>query len=226
VVCGAREHEHEARAVDDVMLGAGILAGTGVYAARDFAVGEEVVTYRLQPLDEADYLALPAGEGLFVHSFGGRRYLYPVPARFVNHSDDPSCIQDFDRCCDIALRPISKNESITIDATHETARELDTFLDAHREALEKRSVRLLGELVDSDATLWLRGRAVSGRDAVVAALLSSKHTAVVDVEWLVGTGRWEALCAADTETCDGPLHLTMLLKVVAGNWQMIYQHTG
>jgi hypothetical protein len=46
------------------------------------------------------------------------------------------------------------------------------------------------------------------------------------VEWLVGTGRWEALCSAETETSAGRPHLTVLLKVVAGNWQIVYQHVG
>jgi hypothetical protein len=46
-----------------------------------------VVSYQLKEIDEAAYMALPAGEDLFVHSYGGRRYLYPAPARFVNHSE-------------------------------------------------------------------------------------------------------------------------------------------
>jgi hypothetical protein len=204
------------------MLGVGNLAGRGVYAARGFAVGEVVVSYQLQPIDEAGYLALPAGEELFVHSFGGRRYVYPSPARFVNHSDDPSCYQDFDGCCDIALRPIGEGEPITIDANQETARELDTFLGAYQEALVGRSAQLLGALVDVDAVLWLHARAAEGRDAVVAGLLDSGPLSLSRIKWLVGTGRWEAVCSADV--ADG--HLTMLLKVVAGNWQLRYQHLG
>jgi hypothetical protein len=212
--------------VDDLTLGVGTLAGRGVYAARDFSSGDVVVTYQLQPLNEVDYLDLPAGEDLFVHSYGGRRYLYPAPARFVNHSDDPSCFQDFDRCCNIALRPIAKGEPITIDSNHETARELDTFLDAYHRALDGRSVPLLGALVDTEACLWVPGQASRGRDAVVAALLNSDQAALSSVEWRVGTGRWEAICSAGTETAEGLRHLTMLLKIVAGNWQMVYQHTG
>jgi hypothetical protein len=45
---------------------------------------------------------------------------------------------------------------------------------------------------------------------------------LTDVQWLVGTGRWEALCSAQA----GDRHLTMLLKVIAGNWQIVYQHLG
>ncbi|MFC4072894.1 SET domain-containing protein-lysine N-methyltransferase [Actinoplanes subglobosus] len=202
--------------MSDVVLGPGDLAGTGVYAARDFEAGEVVVPYRLTPLDEAAYLALPPGEDLFVHSYGGRRYLYPAPARFVNHSGDPSCHQDFDRGCDVALRPIARGEAITIDAGLETARELSTFLDAYRER------RDLAGLVDADAVLWVSGRVSRGRDAVTATLLDAATGPLTGVEWLVGTGRWEALCSAE----EAGRHVTMLLKVIRGNWQMVYQHRG
>jgi len=212
--------------MDAVRIGAGNLAGRGLYAARDFAAGEVVVTYQLTPLDDVDYLELPAGEDLFVHSFGGRRYLYPVPARFVNHSDDPSCFQDFDRCCDIALRPIAKGEPITIDAAEETARELATFMDAYHLALDGRSAPLLRALVDRKAILFRTPQAYRGRDAVVAALLDNEKVSLSKIEWLVSTGRWEALCSAEAERADGRQHLTMLLKIVAGNWQMVYQHLG
>ncbi|BBH69288.1 hypothetical protein ACTI_59730 [Actinoplanes sp. OR16] len=210
--------------MDDVTLGTGDLAGRGVYAARDFAPGEVVVAYELRPLDAADYLALPEGEDLFVHSYGGRRYLYPAPARFVNHSDDPSCHQDFDRCCDIAARAIARGEPITIDAGQETARELGTFLDAYRSALDERSAPAMSELIDVDAVLWTRGRVFRGRDAVVAELLGDAGSSLSGVEWLVGTGRWEALCSADVDTAGGRGHASILLKVIAGNWQVVYQH--
>jgi hypothetical protein len=175
-----------------------------------------VVAYRLTPLDEAAYLALPRGEDLFVHSYGGRRHLYPPPARFVNHSDDPSCYQDFDRGCDIALRPIARGGPVTIDAGRETARELSTFLDAYRDGHD------LAGLVDADAVLWTSGRVFRGRDAVVAALLGEDRGPLTDVEWLIGTGRWEAVCSGR----DSGEHVTMLLKVIRGNWQMVYRHRG
>jgi hypothetical protein len=86
--------------------------------------------------------------------------------------------------------------------------------------------------VDTDAVLWRGRRVARGRDAVVAALAGvvNSHNkgddpgggALTDVEWLVGTGRWEALCSARAGTGDG--HVTLLLKVVAGNWQIVYGH--
>jgi hypothetical protein len=184
------------RSIVEVTLGPGTLAGVGVYAARDFAPGEVVVAYELRPLDEAGYAALPAGERLFVHSYGGRRFLYPAPARFVNHADDPNCYQDFDRAGDVALRPIARGEPITIDATQETARELSTFLDAYRAGVS--------------------GLVSPGTKPVPVP------TDLSDVEWFIGTGRWEALCSATTPHG----HLTLLLKVIDGNWQIVYAHLG
>ena len=214
------------RFMDGVVVGVGKLSGHGVYAARDFAAGDVVVGYHLAPLSRAEYCALAAGEDLFVHSYGGRRYLYPAPARFVNHSDDPSCYQDFDRRCNIALRPVVAGEAITIDAAQETARELSTFLDAYRSALRNRSASALNELTDDTATLWLRHHNCRGRNAVVNALLDHATPLLSGVEWLLGTGRWDATCSAQIETSDDSLHLTMTLKIIEGNWQIIYHHTG
>lgn len=156
--------------MDGVTLGVGDLAGTGVYAARDFVAGEVVVQYELQPLTAKDYDCLPAGEELFVHSYGGRRYLYPAPARFVNHRDDPSCFQDFDRRCDVALRPITTGEAITIDAGKETARELDTFLFSLVDALDSRSSEGLAALLSESVSLWSGGGQFIGRDSVATEL--------------------------------------------------------
>lgn len=207
-------------------VGTGNLAGRGVYARRDFAPGEIVVGYRLRPLTAAEYEGLPAGEELFVHSFGGRRFLYPPPARYVNHSDDPSCHQDFERCCDVAARPIAAGEAITIDATRETDRELATFVTAYEEALAGGRAADLAALVDPGAVAWLPDGPRRGRDAVVPGLLAGAWI-TSDVDWLVGTGRWEAVGSATVRSADGTdRHLTLLLKVVRGNWQIVYQHVG
>ena len=210
----------------DVRVGKGDLAGRGVYADRDFLAGESVITFELQGIDEAQYLALPAGDDMFVHSYGGRRYLYPPPARFVNHADHPSCFEDFDRCCAVALRDIARGEPITIDATQETLRELATFLEAYTRARRSRSVLDLGALIDSGATSWRLGAATRGRNATVGALLESEPEPLNEVEWLIGTGRWEAICSASTGSDDHDPHITLLLKVIRGNWQLVYQHVG
>lgn len=210
--------------MDDVTLGAGSLAGRGVYAGRDFDAGEVVVRYQLQPLTIEEYEALPAGEEIFVHSYGGRRYLYPAPARFVNHSDDPSCFQDFDHGCDVALRPIAAGQQITIDARQETARELDTFMITFVDVLGRRSTQGLRGLLDKAVNLWWDGCRVSGQDAVIDGLLSAHVLPLEEIDWLVGTGRWEALCSAKAGTAG--THLSMLLKILSGNWQVVYLHLG
>lgn len=213
--------------MDDVAVGTGNLAGKGIYALRDFDPGEVVVNYQLVPLTSAEYDALPAGEDLFVHSYGGRRFLYPSPARFVNHADQPSCYQDFDAGCDIALRRIAAGEAITIDATQETDRELSTFLAVYVDALTRGSAAELGDLVDRTAAAWLPDGGCRGRDAVTAALIATGLQRMSDVEWLVGTGRWEAVASADVRTADGvERHMTTMLKVVRGNWQLVYQHVA
>ena len=210
----------------EVRVGTGNLAGKGVYAGRDFVAGEAVVVFELEGLDEAQYLALPADDHMFVHSYGGRRYLYPPPARFVNHADDPSCFQDFEQCCHVAVRDISEGEPITIDATQETERELTTFLDAYTRAQRSRSVADLGSLIDSGVTSWRLGAAVRGREALVSAVLESDPATPDKVEWLVGTGRWEATGSISTGSSNDHSHITLLLRVIRGNWQLVYEHVG
>ena len=46
------------------------------------------------------------------------------------------------------------------------------------------------------------------------------------VEWFIGTGRWEAVGSASTQIGDRCQHLTMLVKLILGNWQLVYQHVG
>jgi hypothetical protein len=211
--------------VEDVVVGKGKLAGKGLYAARDFMVGDVVVTYQLRPLTRAEFDALPDGDDLFVHSYRGRRWLYPAPARWVNHAADPSCYQDFERAADIALRAISAGEAITIDATQETDHELATFLDAYLDAQARSAIDDLRQLVDVDAVLWLSGQGHRGREAVVAALAEMESLPSGQPEWIVGTGRWEAACSLQLHGTDGSDgHATFIVKVIAGNWQVIYQH--
>ncbi|SDC46777.1 hypothetical protein F610DRAFT_06785 [Streptomyces sp. LaPpAH-199] len=72
----------------------------------------------------------------------------------------------------------------------------------------------------------MAGRATRGREAYVATVSEAELVSLSEVEWLVGTGRWEALCSAEAETARGRRHQTMLLKVIAGNWQIVYHHAG
>lgn len=117
--------------MDDVFIGKGRLAGKGVYANRDFKVGEVVKNYNLKPLTQSDFDNLPEKEKMFVHSFWGKMYLFPEPSRYTNHSANPNTQSDLKEMCDIAIRPIKKGEMITTNATTEVRKELQTFLEVH-----------------------------------------------------------------------------------------------
>lgn len=117
--------------MNDVVIGIGKLAGKGVYASRDFEAGELVMKYNLQELPQEEFNNLPLGEQMFTHSFWGKIYLYPEPARYVNHSPKPNTRQDLKKMCDYAIRPIKKGEMITTNATTEIHNEIETFLEVH-----------------------------------------------------------------------------------------------
>lgn len=90
----------------------------GVFANRDFKKGEIVVRYdNLQALTEEGFENLPESEKQFTHNHRGITYLYPVPARYVNHSSNPNTIQNLEKRYDVAAREIKKGEEITTDAS-------------------------------------------------------------------------------------------------------------
>jgi|SRR3989338_1984967 len=89
----------------------------GVFANRDFKKGEVVVRYNLIPLSKEEFQKLRESERQFTHKHFGKIYLYPPPARYVNHSSNPNTIQNLKKGCDIANRKIKKDEEITTDAT-------------------------------------------------------------------------------------------------------------
>jgi uncharacterized protein len=209
----------------------------GVYARRAFAEGEVVVSYRLRRLSRQEYLALPETERLFVHSYWGERYLYPAPACYVNHSDRPNTYQDFDEQCDIALRRIEAGEFITTDAHKETDRELTTFLTAYQTAFDSGDHHKLDTLIDDRAVMWLRGRLASTKEEMIEAFRQAsvdgpeRRLFIRQPRWIIATGRWEAVCSYDFEIRgDSPSdaqsigHVTDVLKVIDGNWQIIYRH--
>jgi len=101
----------------DVIIGNGNLAGKGVYANRDFRKGEVVIEYKLKLLTKRQHQNLPNVERNFVHTHKGKRYLYSVPERYLNHSSNPNTVQDLEDKCDIAIRDIKKGEGITTDSS-------------------------------------------------------------------------------------------------------------
>ena len=102
--------------MSDVFIGKGNLAGKGLYAVRDFSMGEVVVAYHLTPLSEEQFDSLPESEKMFTHVQHGTIYLYGEPERYVNHSDNPNTLPDHTRHADVAIRPIKKGEMITTNS--------------------------------------------------------------------------------------------------------------
>lgn len=137
-----------------VTIGKGKLAGKGVYAARDFKKGELVVPYNLKELTQDEFNVLPISEREWTHSFWGKIYFFPKPARYVNHSDNPSTYPDLDKMGDYALRPIKKGEAITIDDTIELRHELDTFLEVYEKAANSCDFDNVAPLVAKSAVFW------------------------------------------------------------------------
>ncbi len=90
----------------------------GVFANRDFKRGEIVIRYsNLKPLTKDEFEKLQKSEKQFTHKHWGVIYLYPIPARYVNHSSNPNTVQNLKNRYDSALRKIRKGEEITTDAT-------------------------------------------------------------------------------------------------------------
>jgi hypothetical protein len=220
-------------AMADVEIGSGSLGGRGIYAARRFAEGELVISFDLRRLSREEYLSLPEGEHLFVHSYWGDRWLYPEPARYVNHADDPNTFPDFERHGDIAARPIEPGELITIDARVETDHELATFLRAYETAVNEGDQRKLECLIDRDAVAWIDRAGCVDKPGILRLLIDVPRRGlrleVGHPHWIIGTGRWDAVASYDYEIrAAGGSHTTGratdVLKVIDGNWQLVYRH--
>lgn len=103
----------------DVVIGKGDLSGKGVYAARSFKKGEVVLKYDLKPITFQELKTLPKEDYLATHNENGQIYLYPEPARFVNHSENPNVRNDLKNRANIAIKDIEEGEAITVDASHD-----------------------------------------------------------------------------------------------------------
>lgn len=134
----------------------------------------------------------------------------------------------------IALRRIEAGELITTDAREETDRELTTFLSAYETAVDTYDDQKLERLINAEAVAWVERRGETGRAGIIGALRGDGaeplRLAVRDPRWIIGTGRWDAVCSYDVEIGGSPStarstgHVTDVLKVIDGNWQIIYRH--
>ena len=89
----------------------------GVFANKDFKKGETIIKYNLRLLTKKEFQNLSESDKQFTHEHFGKRYLYPLPERYVNHSSNPNTFQNLRQRQDVALRDIKKGEEITTDST-------------------------------------------------------------------------------------------------------------
>ena len=95
--------------------------GQGLFAVRDFKVGEVVVKWNPKILTEKELNELPPEEKHFILRRGGKIFLMQSPERFVNYSCDPNTHSD--EGFDVAIRNITAGEEITSDYAGEDSLE-------------------------------------------------------------------------------------------------------
>jgi catechol 2,3-dioxygenase-like lactoylglutathione lyase family enzyme len=103
----------------DITIGKGAMSGKGLYAARDFRKDEVVIEYELTPITFGELKELSPEDYAASHSINGQIYVYPEPARYVSHSENPNVRNDHGQHADIALRDIKAGELITVDARYD-----------------------------------------------------------------------------------------------------------
>lgn len=98
-----------------LIIGKGDMSGKALYAARNFKKGEIVLKIDLKPISFKELKALPSEDYLAAHNLNGQIYLFGGLARYVNHSENPNVVLDFEQQADLALRDIAKGEKIIAD---------------------------------------------------------------------------------------------------------------
>ncbi len=220
--------------MEDIYIGKGKLAGKGLFANRDFKKGELVKRWNLKPLSQEQFDALPKSEHMFVHSFGGRMFLFPEPSRYTNHSAMPTLRSDFEIQCDYAIRDIQKGEPITINATDEIKYELSTFLKTYEEAINSRDFKKVAPLVANNAEYIFTNGTHKGKQAIQeefeetwATILDERYS-LSKVKW-VKAGYRNAACEYAFESdgvIDGKRQVhkgtgTSTLRRIDGNWRIV-----
>ena len=205
----------------NVTIGKGNLDDKGVFAGRDFKAGELVVPYNWQQISAEEFTWLETAEQkLFVHSFWGKRYLFPEPARYVNHSATPNTSQDLYQQADIASKDIKKGQAITTDANLELKNEIDTFRDAFEDAFSKDDLPRLTELISQKAVLNLQGKSHHGPQEIYKALKDiQKDDAYLQIHHAtaLGASYRHQLTTEPNQQING---LTSLRRL-DGNWQIV-----
>lgn len=110
-------------------VGPSAIHGLGLFASKPIRAGETILEWSecSRVLTEEQVAALPPEERRYLSFIEGRNILFEPPARFVNHSCDPSARGSSGR--DAALRDIAAGEEITVDYVQEKVPGLD--LECH-----------------------------------------------------------------------------------------------
>ncbi len=220
----------------EVTIGKGKLAGKGLYATRNFKKGELVTTWNLKELTQAEFDSLAKGEHMFVHSFRGKMYLFPEPARYTNHSANPNTVADFNKMCDFAARLIKKGEMITTNATEEIKFELETFLQAYEKAANGRDFNNVEPLISKNAVFEFTNGTFKGIDAIRTAFentynkIQNEAYSITDVEWVEISYsnaeckyrfRSDGIVNGKRQMYEGLGHNQ--LKRMDGNWRIVHE---
>lgn len=99
----------------DVEIRESAIQGKGLYALRQFDIGEVVLKWDLsKTVAPEDVALMPLEERRYTHPLDRDRILIvQAPERFVNHScDNNTEVRDF---CDVAIKPIRVGDEITSD---------------------------------------------------------------------------------------------------------------
>lgn len=89
--------------------------GKGLFATRDFSIGEVVVPWEnVRTLTNEEVQKLPSAEKEYISAVEHGRYVhYGEPERYMNHSCEPNTkAKD---SANVAIRDIKKGEEITTD---------------------------------------------------------------------------------------------------------------
>ncbi len=165
----------------DIRIGEGKIQGKAAYAARDFKKGETVMKLNLKPLSYADYKALRKSEQYFTHTVRGQIMLYPEPARYVSHSENPNVVNDHAQQANVAIRDIKTGELITVDAREDDVpifKKLDAVLvkvPSIEEGLEFYRTQL-GQI-----TLWKKQDMAAVKLGDAELVLSTKLNPEIDM---------------------------------------------
>lgn len=102
----------------DVIVNESKIEGLGVFAARDFKIGEAVLIWHPKIISDSELAKLTEQEKDYV-VVGESNLMMGIPERYVNHSCEPNTKAEDNK--DVAIKNIDKGDEITSDYSGLTA---------------------------------------------------------------------------------------------------------